>query len=166
MKKDFVSITISSSAKDKLSAIANQKHTSLSNAASRIILYHAKHRIDYDETAPDSKVMMDMLRSIHVCVTKNSGSAERTESFIKTLLHQDGAPVPAGYDGAFDNASHSVLADSPQFSVLSALLERLLSNATSAKSFDGTPVMQIRLPVDEFARIRQQYDDLCTSRNS
>ncbi|MCM1302058.1 MAG: hypothetical protein NC250_00980 [Alistipes senegalensis] len=167
MKRTFdAAIRITVSAKEQLSAIAERKRTSLGDAASRIILYHAKHRIDYDETAPDSKVLMDMLRSIHVCVTKNSGSAERTESFIKTLLHQDGAPASAGHDGTFDDASHSVPADSPQFSALSALLERLLSNATSAKSFDGTPVMQIRLPIDEFARIRQQYDDLCTSRNS
>jgi len=168
MKRTFdAAIRITVSAKEKLSAIAEQKRTSLGDAASRIILYHAKHRIDYDETAPDSKVLMDMLRSIHVCVTKNSGSAERTESFIKTLLQQEPrSSTGEGSDNAFDNASHSVLADTPQLSALSALLGQLLDKAARTKNFDGTQAMQIRLTIDEFTRIRQQYDDLCTSRNS
>ncbi len=164
MNKNFA--TISVSAKEKLSVIAEQKRTSLGDAASRIILYHAKHHIDYDGAVPDSRVLMDMLRSIHVCVAKNSGSAERTESFIKTLLNQDRPAVLNSSVGSAAADSQVSEYDDSSVSALSALLGRLLDKAARTKNFDGTQAMQIRLSIDEFTRIRQQYDDLCTSRNS
>ncbi|MCX4302251.1 MAG: hypothetical protein OSJ35_08500 [Alistipes sp.] len=167
MKRTFdAAIRITASAKEKLSAIAERKHTSLGNAASNIILYYAKHRIDYDETAPDNKVLMDMLRSIHLCVTKNSGSAERTESFIKTLLHQDRPMVPNSPVGTVSSDSQVSGYDDSSVSALTSLLGQLLDKAARTKNFDGTQAMQIRLSVDEFARIQHQYDELCTLRNT
>lgn len=167
MKRTFdAAIRITASAKEKLSVIAEQKRTSLGDAASRIILYHAKHHIDYDGAVPDSRVLMDMLRSIHICVAKNSGSAERTESFIKTLLNQDRPAVLNSSVGSADADSQVSEYGDSSVSALSALLGRLLDKAARTKNFDGTQAMQIRLSIDEFTRIRQQYDDLCTSRNS
>ncbi len=166
MNKNFATICISVSAKEKLSAIAERKRTSLGDAASRIILYHAKHRIDYDETASDSRVMMDMLRSIHICVTKNSGSAERTEAFIKTLLSQDRPAVPGVPDDSAGSTVSTSGYDDSMVSALSALLGRLLDRATRTKNFDGTQAMQIRISMDEFARIQNQYEQACTLRNS
>lgn len=167
MKRTFdAAIRITASAKEKLSVIAERKRTSLGDAASHIILYYAKHRIDYDETAPDNKVLMDLLRSIHLCVTKNSGSAERTESFIKTLLHQDGPAVPNRSVGSASSDSQVSGYDTSSVPALISLLGRLLDKAARTKNFDGTQAMQIRLPMDEFARIQHQYDELCTLRNS
>ena len=167
MKRTFdAAIRITASAKEKLSVIAERKHTSLGDAASHIILYYAKHRIDYDETAPDNKVLMDLLRSIHLCVTKNSGSAERTESFIKTLLNQDRPAVQSSPVGSASSDSSVAGYDDSSVSALTSLLGQLLDKATRTKNFDGTQAMQIRISVDEFARIQHRYDELCTLRNT
>ncbi len=166
MRENRNTITVSSEAKAKLATIAENKRTSLHDAASRIILFYAQHRIDYDETAPNGKVLMDMLRSIHLCVTKNSGSAERTESFIKTLLHQDRPAVPNNPVGSVSSDSPVAGYDDSSVSALTSLLGQLLDKAARTKNFDGTQAMQIRLSVDEFARIQHQYDDLCTLRNT
>lgn len=163
----MVSIRIPLSVRDEVKALAKEKRQTMSGMLSRIVrLYREKG----DESAASNsdvlKRIETVINTLSFGVTKISGSAERTESFIKTLLGQDRPTVPNTPVGSASVDSQVSDYDDSAVSVLSSLLGGLLDKAARTKNFDGTQAMQIRLSMDEFTRIRNQYEQACTSRNS
>lgn len=164
----FVRIRVSEVADAKLSQVAKAGRLTKTEALSRIILSYAGSGSGMEAISSEGvKAIMDKLSGIHVVVSKNAGAAERTESFIKGLLRDTRVPAAREQEGAVSETevTEQVGAETPGLSAL-GLLDRLFPLATKGVNFDGTPVMQIKLSMEEFLRFQAQYEQLCTSRNT
>ncbi len=166
-KKEMVSVRIPKNVRDEIKVWAKEKRRTMSGMLCQIIRQYRKQGDESNESYIDLlKRIGTVVDGLSYGMTKIAGSAERTETFIKTLLSQDRPAVQGIPD---DSASSSVSTsgcDDSVISALSALLGRLLDRATRTKNFDGTQAMQIRISMDEFARIQNQYEQVCTLRNS
>lgn len=160
-------VRLNKDAHEKLKTIARRKHCTITALLGWLIdsSYHEGSNF-FGPLTDELKSIRTDLDLVSIKTTKISGSAERTESFIKTLLHQDGPVVPSSPAGSASSDSQVSGYDASSVPALISLLGRLLDKAARTKNFDGTQVMQIRLSIDEFARIQHQYDELCTLRNS
>ena len=167
--RKYVRIRVSEAADSKLSEVAKAERLTKTEALSRIVLSHVAGGTERDMgSAERMKAIMDKLSGIHVLVSKNAGAAERTESFIKGLLRETRIPSVGEQDaeasetrsGGTDPVGEEVWAKE----VLS-LLGRVLALGTKGVGFDGASIMQIKLSMEEFLRVRNQYEQLCMSRN-
>lgn len=163
----MASVRIPKNVRDEIKVWAKEKRRTMSGMLCQIIRQYRKQVEESDESYIDLlKRIGTVVDALSYGMTKIAGSTERTETFIKTLLSQD-RPTASGIadDSASSGVSESGYDDS-MVTALSALLGRLLDRATRTKNFDGTQAMQIRISMDEFARIQNQYEQVCTLRNS
>ncbi len=166
-KNELSMVRISKDAHEKLKTLARKKHCKITALLGWLVdcSYHEGINI-YGPLADELKNIRTDLYLVNIRTTKIAGSAERTETFIKTLLSQDRPAVQGIPDDSADSSVSASGCDDSVISALSALLGRLLDRATRTKNFDGTQAMQIRISMDEFARIQNQYEQVCTLRNS
>lgn len=167
--KTLCLVRISAMAKSKLELIAERKNTTLSEAASQIILHHAANGLDYETSSLDDvcQSILKKVAGIDVQLFKLIGPVERTEDFIKSLLRENRNET---YSTAISDmepaeSGHTV---SPEASCAPRTLDilgRLLAMAKAITDFDGRAAMQIRLSQEEFSQIKLEYDQLCISRN-
>lgn len=168
-EQKYVRVRVSGAADFKLSEIARARHLTKTEALSRIILSSVVDCAGREAAFPEGmKTIMDKLSGIHILVAKNAGAAERTESFIKGLLREtrglSGGEQDAGAPGTTGSIEQTDEdAQSPQALLL---LGRLLALGIKGVNFDGTPVMQIKLSMEEYLRVQTQYEQLCTSQNT
>lgn len=163
-------VRISAMAKCKLEIIAERKKTTLSEAASRIILHYAANGLDYETSSLDDvcQSILKKVTGIDVQLFKLIGPVERTEDFIKSLVRegrQDSSsqPVPPYLQDSFPASAPSP-SDGASVQALE-LLGGLLALAKPSTDYDGRSVMQMRLAQDDFLRVKMEYEQLCTSRD-
>ena len=166
-KKEMVSVRLPKNERDEIKIWAKEKRRTMSEMLCQIIRQYREQGSESNESYIDLlKRIGTVVNNLSYGMTKIAGSAERTEAFIKTLLSQDRSAVPSVMDDSADSTVSTSGYDDSMVSALSALLGRLLDRATRTKNFDGTQAMQIRISMDEFARIQNQYEQACTLRNS
>ena len=160
-------VRIDKDAHEKLKTVARRKHCTITALLGWLIdnSYHEGSNV-FGSFADELKSIRTDLDLVNMKATRIAGSAERTESFIKTLLNQDRLTVQSSPIGSASSDSPVSGYDDSSVSALTSLLGQLLDKATRTKNFDGTQAMQIRISVDEFARIQHQYDELCTLRST
>ncbi len=166
-KNEVSMVRISKDAHEKLKTLARKKHCKITPLLGWLVdsSYYEGSNI-FGSFADELKSIRTDLDLVSMKATRIAGSAERTEAFIKTLLSQDRPAVPGVADDSAGSSVSTSGYDDSMVSALSALLGRLLDRATRTKNFDGTQAMQIRISMDEFARIQNQYEQVCTLRNS
>lgn len=166
-KNEVAMVRINKDAHEKLKTVARRKHCTITALLGWLIdnSYHEGSNV-FGSFADELKSIRTDLDSVSMKTTRIAGSAERTESFIKTLLNQDRPTVQNSPAGSASADSSVAGYDDSSVSALTSLFGRLLDKATRTKNFDGTQAMQIRISVDEFARIQHRYDELCTLRNT
>ncbi len=166
-KNEETMIRISKNTRDRVKAMAKEKHCTTSTLLCRIIDKYCENPIFFDGLdAGELKSLRATVSGLLIRIDRVAGMTERTEAFIKTLLSQDRPAVPGIADDSAGSTVSTSGYDDSMVSALSALLGRLLDRATRTKNFDGTQAMQIRISMDEFARIQNQYEQACTLRNS
>lgn len=159
------SVRLTQDAKEKLSVIAARKKTTLGTAASQIIVHYVQNSYDYDVSNPIRfQAILDLLSNVNTVVSKTMGQTSRTEDFIKGLLREEHAhQLPSAVDVFSEPGAQEENTSLPDQKTTEALsiVSRLLSTASSVNDFEGKAVMQIRIPMTEFHRLKAQYDNLC-----
>lgn len=166
-KNEVSMVRIDKDAHEKLKIVARRKHCTITALLGWLIdnSYHEGSNV-FGTFADELKSIRTDLNLVSMKATRIAGATERTESFIKTLLNQDRPVVQNSPVGSVSSDSQMPGYDDSSVPALTSLLGRLLDKATRTKNFDGTQAMQIRISVDEFARIQHRYDELCTLRNT
>lgn len=163
-------VRISEIAKCKLELIAEKKNTTLSEAASRIILHYAANGLDYETSSLDDvcQSILKKITGIDVQLFKLLGPVERTEDFIKSLLRENRNETYSATTSDLEpgESGRTVPTEDPSALRGLDLLGRLLAMAKTTTDFEGRAAMQIRLSQEEFSQIKLEYDQLCISRNS
>lgn len=166
--KNHKVIRISEGADDKLSEIAKRSHLSKSKAASRIISHYFASNIAIDLPMPeDFSRMVNLLSNLDGKYAKLIGPIERTEDFIRGLVREsrNDASEPHIMEPEETQTGASPAAADSSLSRALELLIRLLSMAKATTDFEGRAAMQIRLPQEDFMKMKLECEQLCTSRN-
>lgn len=167
--RKYVRIRVSEAADSKLSEVAKAERLTKTEALSRIVLSHVAGSSERDAGGAERmKAIMDKLSGIHLLVSKNAGAAERTESFIKGLLRESRVSPVELRDAEVSEAERGTIgqAEGNDISLQALLLlGRVLALGTKGVGFDGAPMMQIKVSMEEFLDVQGQYEQLCMSRN-
>lgn len=162
-------VRISQDAKDKLEIISRQKSCSQGSIASNIIMHYAVNNLDYEVSFSDvQKAILQKLQSQSIYITKIAGSAERTESFIKALIHDERSRISSVPKVLSESAENGIITEPGQGHSLAdalSIIRQLIESASPSSSFDGKAVMQIKIPMLEFNKLKSDHDRLCTSQN-
>lgn len=167
--KAVVHVRIDKEVYEKLTVIAADKSLTKTEALSRIICYYAVKKLDMDEPTPATiKDLSNALSRMLTLQYKIAGSTERTEAFIKSLIHDD-RPRSSLVMGEFPEEVEDGFTALPghQPSLVDALssLRQFIESAKPSLSFDGHAVMQITIPTLDFNKLKSEYERLCTSLN-
>lgn len=163
-------VRLTPDAKGKLMLIASRKSTTLGAAASHIILHYASNNLDYEiATADVFKTMLQKLSALVVSTSKLETSTSRTEDFMKSLLRSDSMKVGESTESILsdenDLGASEPVYDERLSRALDILSRFFTSEAKLVKDYKDDVAMQIRIPPEDFTKLKTKYEELCSLQN-